>query len=341
MVTERQDLYHILEKHQNEFKNREKGESVENTLLWLKIKRGEYLIHDKTVSSKKSKMNLLGNGCSVTPIIILYLVKSPRKNDTATRVIQDYSWTSLNKQLIKFRSYTLYYFPRRLFLDEEDETKQLTDKHLDVYGWYTKQVINLLKPKIVVTIGSYVTRATLNRFNSSTQSDDAKLPSDQLLCGVKQFKVRGLAMNRLKTSMYTDVRNIPSTIIIPVPDPPKVKKGGKIAIRNHYTTEWFNSWNLIRRTYNLQVDDTNGNDDDDEYDDDDTNNRKRSREKETQLEMMKKAKIYVNPTTKRVTQPSKAERIAFDKYLTPKEKKERNVHGPMDRFVFPIIKKTN
>ena len=334
----------VLKQHKVEWKEyckkvRDKG----LRLKWLQMKRSEYLIHDDTVCIYESRTSFLGTGDLTTRPNIVFIGKSPRSKDRFNGFSCE-TWTPLidrirtGKELKTFdglrcRYFCLYYFPRRLFIkkykpvrrgendneekkEEEDFAPELTPKHIDVYGWYVIQILKLLDPRIVVPIGSYISRATLQRFQSSSKID---LMTMKDVFGSEE-KIQDLWLTKKEKEKYHDKRNIPYVSVIPLIDACQTSlvsfcDGDKDEV-------WESCWTTIGKTV---VD----------------RNSKRSRKDSEsilrqasvdEMQSMKKAKL--------IEQRSTCGYIFGSPDPIKEDLKPPSIHGPMDSFLMMMKKKS-
>ena len=360
MVSIAKPINKVLERHKVEWHQYcKKVTDKQLKLKWIQMKRSEYLIHDETVSMYESIDSFFGMGCDLrTRPHVVFLVKSPRSKDKSNG-FSDGTWAPLIDRITKGEElktsdglrrnqyFCLYYFPRRLFVkkykpirrrrrrggegevdddddedDDEDDAPELTSKHIDVYGWYVTQILKLLNPRVIVPIGSYITRATLQGFHSERNSSSGGGGGGGGLMAKDLFgavvKIRGLWLTNAEKAKYDNEVNIPSISIIPLIDPCQTSlvsfcDGDKDDL-------WNLCWNVICKSIAAAGGGGGGGE----------NKRSRKVSEKSliravkEMEPVKKSKL--------TDRPCAAERYTFGGRVSQSDQKARNITGPMDSF---------
>jgi uracil-DNA glycosylase len=166
--------FELLQEHKRKWAEKwddycKKHSTATNALYYMRYAyRGDPLMW-------RSRAYMLGCGRIDSPRI-LFVAKCPRsKDDSIARPFSDSNWDVIRlwaNMHARGKFYFSYLFPSKIYqtyrYNESTKKKEtitrLTDECVEVYGWYMRALISLLKPRIIVPLGSFASRAVLGAF---------------------------------------------------------------------------------------------------------------------------------------------------------------------------------
>lgn len=209
-----------LHKHQKEWETKW-TEYIANRGKTVDMLRTMRSAHQHDPLTRGSYCNLIGYGSKFNGPAVLFIAKCPRPRDEkahAALVAYDWhvirDWTNIHARSNFFFAYlfTSRILQTRKYNAEKKRTENvsdLNDNSLRVHGWYMRALIELLEPRIIVPLGSYVIRATLSGFSASKMSQHA----------YKNLKESWSTVQRVRIPLARDPDQHKTYRVIALPDP--------------------------------------------------------------------------------------------------------------------------